>query len=107
MKTIERQENMPITIENTEINEFFKMLQEQYALTPKKRFSITFNMKVLEDEQPSYDVPKKYPEEMRDRVKRAKAKAQAKKAQGYSKNQAFEAIYKIQDKISKNIKDQK
>ena len=40
---------MPTTIENTGIDDFYKMLQEQYHLTPEKRFTITFDVKAVSE----------------------------------------------------------
>ncbi|SLM28899.1 hypothetical protein MTBBW1_1630009 [Desulfamplus magnetovallimortis] len=45
---------MLITIENTGIDDFYKMLKEQYQLTPEKRFTITFDVKAVID--PEEDV---------------------------------------------------
>ncbi|MCA1795843.1 MAG: hypothetical protein LC660_18595 [Desulfobacteraceae bacterium] len=45
---------MPTTIENTGIDDFYKMLQEQYQLTPEKRFTITFDVKAVSE--PDEDV---------------------------------------------------
>ncbi|MBF0390423.1 MAG: hypothetical protein HQK71_10010, partial [Desulfamplus sp.] len=50
---------------------------------------------------PPYNVPKQYPEEIKELVKRAKQKAKEKQKQGYSREQAFQDIFTIQEKIAK------
>ncbi|MBF0413229.1 MAG: hypothetical protein HQK70_11030 [Desulfamplus sp.] len=47
-------------------------------------------------------MPKKYPEEIKELVKRAKEKAKEKQRQGYSREQAFQDIFKIQEKGEKH-----
>ncbi len=97
---------MPNTIENTEINEFFKMLQEQHHLTSEKRFTITYDLKLVETGKPPYDVPKKYSNRVKSILNKAKADLKEKKEQGYSRDDAVKDFFEAQDKFSQHIKDQ-
>lgn len=105
MKTRERQKDMPTTIENTEINEFFKMLQDQHHLTPNKRFTITYEVKTVEAKKPHYDVPKKYPDDERQLVREAMAEADKAKQEGFDREKAFDNLFRIQEKINEYAKN--
>lgn len=66
---------------------------------------VIFRVSIEEVKQPSY-VKKEYPERVKRILENAKAGLKEKKKKGYTREQAFEDLFKVQEKIAKHIKGQ-
>lgn len=94
-----------VTIQHVRAEDILSILQEKYKIKPQQELTITFEVKATEPHLPPYDVPKKHSEDAHRILENAKMRLKKKKAKGYSREQAFDDLFKVQKKIAKHIKE--
>ena len=78
--------------------------QKEFKVTPDQFFTITVHkadeQTGVENQIPPYDLPKKYPENIRQLVKEAIADGEREKKEGFNREESFDNLFKIQEKIN-------
>lgn len=86
----------------------FNRFKDRFKSTPNRFFTITLTEDEhvgVEAEKPPYDVPKKYPEDERQLVREAMADAEKAKQEGFNREESFDKLFQIQEKINRYTKN--
>ena len=92
-------------------SDFFRInWREEFKITPDQFFTITVH-KVeaqmgVDTEVQSYDVPKQYSDSVKEILKKAKTDLKEKEKYGYSREDAVQDFFEVQEKFSQHIKEQ-
>lgn len=93
---------MPVTIQQRiRAEDVFDVIRK-YRIKPQQKITLSFETEL---QKPPYKVPRKYPDEIRKIVERAKKQAGEKQKKGYPREEAVKDFFKIQQEISDRIAD--